>query len=106
MNSTGQVVITGAGGGMGSATSRYLAQSGYDVLAIDHNHERLQSLQQQSAHIQPLAINLADETLSEAVQQALIPTLPIVGLVNMAGISKRPKTRLTFIRVEALLKPW
>lgn len=88
MNSAGQVVITGAAGGMGLATCQYLAQQGYQVLAIDHNHQRLQAVQQLSPRIQTLAIELSDETLSEAVRQTLIPSLPVVGVVNMAGISK------------------
>jgi len=87
-DSAGQVVITGAAGGMGSATCLHLAQQGYRILAIDHNAGRLQALQGESTSIQTLAINLADDQLTVQVQQALCPDLPVVGLVNLVGVSK------------------
>ena len=88
MNSRGQVVVTGAAGGMGSACCQYLAQQGYSILAIDHNAGRLQVLLKCSSAIKGLAIHLDDAQLCISVQQALSPLHPVIGLVNLVGVSK------------------
>jgi len=84
----GQVIITGAAGGMGEATSQLLARKGYLVIAIDHNAERLESLQNLNPNIKTIAIDLADTQLIANVEQAIDKDLPVIGLVNMVGISK------------------
>lgn len=87
MNTNGQVVITGAAGGMGQAVCQYLHHQGYRVLAIDHNQPRIQKLAEQIPTLKTLVIDLEDPSLSEQVEQALNAESPVVGLVNMAGVS-------------------
>jgi NAD(P)-dependent dehydrogenase (short-subunit alcohol dehydrogenase family) len=84
----GQIIITGAAGGMGEATSQLLAQKGYDVIAIDHNVKRLQNLQGLNPAIKIIALDLNDAQLITTVQQVLNENIPVVGLINMVGISK------------------
>lgn len=90
MNTTkpqGQVIITGAAGGMGQATCQLLASQGYSIIAIDHNESRIKSLHNNLA-IKTLAIDLTDTELTQRVQNELQDNLPVVGLVNMVGVSK------------------
>ncbi|HNC04652.1 MAG TPA: SDR family NAD(P)-dependent oxidoreductase, partial [Agitococcus sp.] len=81
------VIITGAAGGMGRETCRYLALQGWKVLAIDHNQVRLAELAQSHVHIKPLFADLTDITLVSQVQHQLQDMPPVMGLVNLAGAS-------------------
>lgn len=86
--SEGQIVITGAAGGMGAVTSQLLAKQGYRIIAIDHNVQRLQALQSLHSSIKTIALDLDDSRLVAEVQQAMRDDVPVVGLVNMVGISQ------------------
>ena len=88
IDTKGQVIITGAAGGMGTATSELLSQKGYLVIAIDHNVARLESLQNAHPSIKTIAIDLSDTQLITKVEHVIDKEIPVVGLVNMAGISK------------------
>lgn len=81
------VIITGAAGGMGRETCRYLALQGWKVLAIDHNQARLAELSQSHTHIKALLADLTDITLVSQVQHQLQDMPPVMGLVNLAGAS-------------------
>lgn len=72
---------------MGSATCRYLAQQGWQVLAIDQVSESLQQLCKQTPNVTPLLADLADPAMTRLVEGALQGMPPVSGLVNMAGIS-------------------
>jgi NAD(P)-dependent dehydrogenase (short-subunit alcohol dehydrogenase family) len=88
MQKKGQVIITGAAGGMGKATCQLLTQHHYQVIAVDHHVDRLIAVKQKIPGLKTLAIDLTDEHLTTHLQQTLDPNSTLVGLVNMAGISK------------------
>lgn len=82
-------VITGAGGGMGTATALTLARQGWHVLCIDHNAPALARLESQ--------LNRQCTTLCRPVQhpelitdtlQLLSELPPVQALVNMVGLSQ------------------
>lgn len=82
-------VLTGAAGGMGRATAAVLISAGWQVLGIDHNHERLTGLASTlGPAFHPLTCDLADPGLSDMAQRALDLLPPVTGLVSMAGISR------------------
>lgn len=81
------IIVTGAAGGMGRECCRYFCELGWQVLAIDHNKPRLESLSELSG-IEVLCIELQDIGLVAAVNQILDTMPPLWGLVNLAGISK------------------
>ncbi|WP_300440002.1 SDR family oxidoreductase [Zoogloea sp.] len=80
------VVVTGAAGGMGYATSRHLAAQGWQVLGIDRA-ENLKPLSKEIPGLHALVADLADSGLPDRVAGALTSLPPVAGLVNMAGIS-------------------
>ncbi len=83
----GQIVVTGAAGGMGQALVKRLTQDGNAVLAIDHHEKRLNALAVESDLVTPLCIDLVQEDLIARVNATLLPEVPVVGLVNLAGKS-------------------
>lgn len=85
---TRTVVITGAAGGMGRAACRHLASTGWQVLAIDHNAERLTALAAGQPGIQPVHADLTDPDLCSRVMTQLQSLPPVEGLVNLAGTSQ------------------
>ena len=84
----GQIIITGAAGGMGMATCELLAQKGYQIIAVDHNKERLDKLQNLDSTITPIITDLNDPQLTLKVSEAINAAIPVVGLVNLVGVSK------------------
>lgn len=84
----GQIIITGAAGGMGIAVCELLAKKAYRIIAIDHNKERLEQLQLDNAQLMGIAIDLNAPELLLKVTEAINPALPVVGLVNLVGVSK------------------
>jgi NAD(P)-dependent dehydrogenase (short-subunit alcohol dehydrogenase family) len=80
------VVVTGAAGGMGRQICAHLAAQGWQVLAIDHNAERLQDLTQRSG-IRSLHIDLRASDLCEQVLAQLDTCAPLWGVINLAGAS-------------------
>ena len=80
------IIVTGAAGGMGRETCRYLAQLGWHVLAVDHNQARLATLADVD-NVTTLAIELIDNELLSAVNKRLDAMPALWGLVNLAGVS-------------------
>lgn len=80
------VIVTGAAGGMGSKVCRYLSSCGWQVLALDHNRDRLAQLQQERG-VRTLGIELQATDLVQQVIQQLQDMPDVWGLVNMAGAS-------------------
>lgn len=82
------VLLTGAAGGMGRATTHVLLERGWRVLALDHHAERLHRLTAGLAG-QPVVPVLADLTSPELIAR-VSPHLDgtLTGLVNLAGISE------------------
>lgn len=80
------VIITGAGGGMGQATVKTLANEGWNVIAIDRHQDRLDAIAT-LANVTPLQSELTASDLLLKLTGLLqnMPTLQ--GLVNMAGAS-------------------
>lgn len=89
-NQKGAVLITGAAGGIGTATARHLDSLGFRVFAGVRKPEDGQKLQREiSPHITPVQFDITDtasltaavETVTKAVGNA-----GLVGLVNNAGL--------------------
>lgn len=80
-------VVTGAAGGMGLATCIQLAEYGWQVLAIDRHAPTLEKPTNKNESIHWLIIDLTDLNLTDLVSKALSQLPPVMGLVNMAGIS-------------------
>lgn len=81
------VVITGANGGMGQASCRYLLEQGWHVLALTRAHDGLQPLLA-SGRLQTLCCDLRDSQWLTEVSAAL-PALPaLAGLINLVGSSQ------------------
>ena len=82
-------IITGAGGGIGSAISQQLADQGLKVSLVGRNMAKLEAVADGLKHAQCLVADVTDE---EAVKQALNSAResfgPIDILVNNAGIAK------------------
>ena len=85
-NQQKSVIVTGAAGGMGRQCCQYFVELGWQVLAIDHNSERLSALKNENISI--LCLELTDAQLVEKVQQQLQTLAPVWGLVNLAGVSR------------------
>lgn len=82
-------VVTGAGGGMGTATMRVLANHGWHVLGIDRNEQSLHRLRSElGSKCTTLISTVEHPQLIERVMAALEPLPPVQALVNMAGISR------------------
>ncbi len=83
------IIITGAGSGMGEATTELLAQKGYDVALIGRSKQKLSKLKQRldnsiTAIEQELDVSNAAETYS--VFEELFKNFSIEGLIHCAGI--------------------
>lgn len=81
------VVVTGAAGGMGQSICKHLMGLGWQVIGIDHNQERMESLAGGQANFYPLIMELTDTSLSQQVLNRLMSMSPLKGLVNLAAIS-------------------
>ena len=84
----GAVVVTGATGGIGLATSRALLAHGFQVVGSHLPGEDVSPLREAGAAAFPLDVARLDSVRSfrEAVLAAL-GTTPLLGLVNNAGIA-------------------
>ncbi|MGZ5278835.1 MAG: SDR family NAD(P)-dependent oxidoreductase [Pseudobdellovibrionaceae bacterium] len=87
-------LITGASSGIGEATAKQLAQSGYHLILVARRKERLEKLQkslEESAKIQVL-IAVVDVSKSEQVKAFVEkfkqPLAQLSVLVNNAGLAK------------------
>ncbi len=80
--------MTGAAGGIGSATVRRLADEGAEVLAVDlPGHDRLDRLERAVGAV-PLPLDLTDEAAPEAIAEAAADCDGIDILVHNAGITR------------------
>ena len=88
----GSVVVTGTSTGIGAATAKHLAESGFHVFAGVRREEDGQTLvAETSGEVTPIIIEVADpETISAAVSTVgdTVGDRGLAGLVNNAGIAK------------------
>jgi len=84
-------IVTGAGSGMGLATTRLLAAEGASVLAVDRNQQGLDDLTSslsEDANVVPLAADLSESaSISQIVDAARASFGPVDIIVNAAGVS-------------------
>ncbi|MBL8122348.1 SDR family oxidoreductase [Candidatus Saccharibacteria bacterium] len=85
------IVVTGAGGGIGSALALGLLERGARVVAVDLRDEALQRLRAQAGdaadRLSLRTINITDKTAVAALPQTVIETFETIdGLINCAGI--------------------
>jgi len=84
------VVVTGAASGIGAATARRLASTGYSVALIDRDAQRLSAMQAELGGSTRLATRVIDLTDVQAVTAAYadlaVELGPVRGLVNNAGV--------------------
>lgn len=75
------VLITGAYGGMGYATAKWLSQKGYFVFALDL------SVREAEENIMPIQVDVTDvESLRSAYEQVRTVTNELFAVVHFAGI--------------------
>jgi NAD(P)-dependent dehydrogenase (short-subunit alcohol dehydrogenase family) len=86
----GVAVVTGAAGGMGSASAARLAAQGWELILCDISTKRLREtaapLLEAAQSIEILAVNIADPTFPAALL-ALLGDRPIGALIHTAGLS-------------------
>ncbi|APX01945.1 SDR family NAD(P)-dependent oxidoreductase [Arthrobacter sp. QXT-31] len=87
-------LVTGAGGGIGSAIARRLAAEGAHVCVADANEtaakEVADALAREGLSAEPLVFDLLDPEASEAAVQRIIDTRGRLDvLVNNAGVNRR-----------------
>jgi short-subunit dehydrogenase len=93
MNISGQrILITGAGGGIGSQIALALAAKGAELVLVDRNSEKLEQLKQEAqtlgGKVHLVSFDLAAPGAAQALaEQALAATGSIDVLVNCAGIA-------------------
>jgi NAD(P)-dependent dehydrogenase (short-subunit alcohol dehydrogenase family) len=87
------VLVTGAGGGMGSAAVRQLLERGANVLAVDWSDEGLAKLRDEAGSSASLETVTADVAAAEDVQgyvdRAVSRFGGLDGVFNIAGIGTR-----------------
>ncbi len=90
VNTSGNVLITGASAGIGRATALYLAERGYNVLATSRDTSRLAGLHEDAAErgLSVIGVELdinSDEAVSRIVPDIIRQHGAIDVLVNNAG---------------------
>lgn len=79
------VIVTGAGSGIGRATSSRIVAEGGRVIGADLDQERLRAVAEElGASFEPLAGNIVDQAIVDRIVEQAGPQL--WGLVNNAGI--------------------
>ena len=107
MKVTGKVlVVTGAGGGIGSEVAQALLERGAEVAAVDLREEGRHSLRKKvgtlAEHLTVHTCNIADQTAVAALPHAVIDAHGQVdGVINCAGIIQ-PFVRVNDIAYEAI----
>ncbi len=85
MEKRGNIVITGAVGAIGRATTQLLFAEGYRLFLIDRDERGVRSLADECPGSLPLAVDVTDpESIARAFHQASVPQLDAVVLA--AGI--------------------
>lgn len=80
------VFITGAAGGLGAATARYLAERDWQVFAADYDAKALKGLADEP-NIEPIRIDVTDAASCEAARRTVAAACRgLDGIVNFAGI--------------------
>ena len=75
------VLVTGAYGGMGKATTKLLAQNGYGVIALD------KKVEQSKENIYPIEVDITNaQSVHNAVEQVKQITDKLFAIVHYAGI--------------------
>lgn len=78
-------MVTGAAGGLGLATSKYLVSKGYTVFALDYNEAALSAIN--DPKIVPVTVDVSkDKSVLAAVEMVKKTTDSIAAIVNFAGI--------------------
>ena len=77
-------IVTGASSGIGAATARALANSGYDVIACARRIDRLESLAQENSAITAHHLDITDQESVDKLQRDLADRHVSV-LINCAG---------------------
>src|SRR3954464_9312059 len=85
------IIVTGAAGAIGFATSEILAREGAKVLMVDINAarlaERVEALRAKGAQVVPCVADCGEESAVERYAQAAIGTFGrIDGFFNNAGV--------------------
>jgi NAD(P)-dependent dehydrogenase (short-subunit alcohol dehydrogenase family) len=80
------VFVTGAAGGLGASTSRYLAERGWRVFAADLDESALQEIAKDPG-ITPVLLDVTDPTSVEAARASVAAACDgLDAVVNFAGI--------------------
>ena len=90
VNTSGNVLITGASAGIGRATALYLAECGYTVIATSRDSARLSGLHEDAAErgVSVIGVELdinSDDAVSRTVPELIGQHGAIDVLVNNAG---------------------
>lgn len=83
------VLVTGADGGIGSATCRVLLERGWRVAGVERStgDSALTRDNKSHPHYRTIQMDLRSPTMVEEIQEALAGVKVLHGLVNVAGIS-------------------
>jgi len=81
LNYKNNVVVTGAGGGMGKKVCALLAENGYQVFALDIN-----SPQFQSENITPINCDVTDADSLLTAKEKIFEYGKLAAIINLAGI--------------------
>lgn len=80
------VIVTGAAGGIGAATCELLAARGFDVVAVDRDHDALASLTARLPGILTAAGDVRDDDVLRAARAAGETAGPLTAWVNNAVV--------------------
>ena len=96
------IIITGAGRGIGKATALLAASKGHSVIAISRNINTLQGID----NIQPYSVDLADKTaITSFCDEFIKSDVSIDVLINNAGkLENIPFSQSTFETFESVYK--
>lgn len=82
-----QIVITGAAGGLGSSTTKLLAENGWKIYALDYNLDGLKKLSH--PNIIPIQVDITqEESIRLAYTEISQLTTKLDAIVNFAGVLK------------------
>jgi len=86
------IVVTGAGGGMGKKISKYAVTAGFKIIAIGKDESKLEALQKElgAENVTPIQVDLEDIKATQAIIEFIKKTHGRISwLINNAGyISK------------------